>query len=229
MITTRSLLRAWGSLITAPVSSKGGRCEGVHILNLRSQAKRNAMFGGRRAMQCMVAALMRHAKSSSEPTASHRPPLLWKAMQLQSWLIQSVAQSQKKAKGWSDGIFHKSSLPHLFHFIASWFHCHKTPWKHPLLRGGGTATNRDKPFPNKIGRKVEHKLFSQTFRHLRDIPAKSRDIPQRKIGFPGFEGHTELFGPHPFTRKTPLLFLASKKNRPNRTAEPLELLYLPPP
>ena len=24
-----------------------------------------------------------------------------------------------------------------------------------------------------------------------------------KYGFPGFEGHAELFGPHPFTWKTP--------------------------
>ena len=37
----------------------------------------------------------------------------------------------------------------------------------------------------------------------RDIPAKSRDIPPKKFDFPGFEGHTELFGPHPFTWKTP--------------------------
>ena len=37
----------------------------------------------------------------------------------------------------------------------------------------------------------------------RDIPAKSRDIPLKKFDFPGFEGHTELFGPHPFVWKTP--------------------------
>ena len=36
------------------------------------------------------------------------------------------------------------------------------------------------------------------------IPAKSRDIPPKEFLFAlGFEGHTELFGPHPFTRKTP--------------------------
>ena len=35
------------------------------------------------------------------------------------------------------------------------------------------------------------------------IPAKSRDIPPKKFDFPGFEGHTELFGPHPFVWKTP--------------------------
>ena len=28
-------------------------------------------------------------------------------------------------------------------------------------------------------------------------------IPGYPFDFPGFEGHTELFGPHPFTRKTP--------------------------
>ena len=43
-------------------------------------------------------------------------------------------------------------------------------------------------------------LFSQTFRAL---PAKSREIPPKEFGFPGFEGHTDLFGPHPFTWKTP--------------------------
>ena len=36
-----------------------------------------------------------------------------------------------------------------------------------------------------------------------DIPAKSRDIPPKKFDFPGIEGHTELFGPHPFMWKTP--------------------------
>ena len=35
------------------------------------------------------------------------------------------------------------------------------------------------------------------------MPAKSRDIPPKKFDFPGFEGHLELFGPHPFTWKTP--------------------------
>ena len=38
---------------------------------------------------------------------------------------------------------------------------------------------------------------------FRDIPAKSRDIPPKKFDSLGFEGHTELFGPHPFTWKTP--------------------------
>ena len=35
------------------------------------------------------------------------------------------------------------------------------------------------------------------------MPAKSRAIPPKKFDFSGFEGHTELFGPHPFTWKTP--------------------------
>ena len=40
-------------------------------------------------------------------------------------------------------------------------------------------------------------FFLKLFGHLRDIPAKSRDIPaKKKCDFPGFEGHTELFGPH---------------------------------
>ena len=46
-------------------------------------------------------------------------------------------------------------------------------------------------------------FFLKLFGHRRDIPAKSRDIPPKKFDFPGFEGHTELFGPHPFTWKTP--------------------------
>ena len=46
-------------------------------------------------------------------------------------------------------------------------------------------------------------IFVKLFGHLQDIPAKSRDIPPKRFGFPGLEGHTELFGPHPFTWKTP--------------------------
>ena len=43
------------------------------------------------------------------------------------------------------------------------------------------------------------KLFGRPW----DIPAKSRDILPKKFDFPGFEGRIELFGPHPFTWKTP--------------------------
>ena len=46
-------------------------------------------------------------------------------------------------------------------------------------------------------------FFSKLFGHRRDVLAKSRDIPPKKFDFPGFEGHTELFGPHPFMWKTP--------------------------
>ena len=46
-------------------------------------------------------------------------------------------------------------------------------------------------------------FFLKLFGRPRDIPAKFRDIPPKKFDFPGFEGHTELFGPHPFTWKTP--------------------------
>ena len=34
---------------------------------------------------------------------------------------------------------------------------------------------------------------------------KSRDIPLKGLFSLGFKGHTELFGPHPFTWKTPTL------------------------
>ena len=48
-------------------------------------------------------------------------------------------------------------------------------------------------------------FFLKLFGRFRDIPAKSRDIPQKKFDSLGFEGHTELFGPHPFKWKTPAL------------------------
>ena len=60
------------------------------------------------------------------------------------------------------------------------------------------------PCKSNQGPKVEHKLFFlKLFGHLRDIPAKSWDILPKKFDFPGFEGQTEPFGPHPFTWKTP--------------------------
>ena len=46
-------------------------------------------------------------------------------------------------------------------------------------------------------------FFLKLFGRFRDIPAKSRDIPPKKFDSLGFEGHTELFGPHPFMWKTP--------------------------
>ena len=55
------------------------------------------------------------------------------------------------------------------------------------------------------GLKIEHKLFFlKLFGQFRDIPAKSRDIPPKMFDFPGFEGHIELFGPHPFTWEDPI-------------------------
>ena len=62
-------------------------------------------------------------------------------------------------------------------------------------------------FPT-IGFHIVDENWTQTFflklsGRFWDIPAKSRDIPPKKFDFLGFEGHTELFGPHPFTWKTP--------------------------
>ena len=42
-------------------------------------------------------------------------------------------------------------------------------------------------------------VFSQTFRAPPGYPSKILGYPAQKVCFPGFEGHTELFGPHPFT------------------------------
>ena len=64
-------------------------------------------------------------------------------------------------------------------------------------------------FPNILGanirgQKLNTNFFcSNFFGRCRDIPVKSQDIPPKKFDFPDFEGHTELFGPHPFTWKTP--------------------------
>ena len=69
----------------------------------------------------------------------------------------------------------------------------------------GTRVTSEESFSVAFrGRKIEHKLFLlKLFGRLRDILAKSRDIPPKKFDFPGFEGHTEPFGPHPFKWKTP--------------------------
>ena len=57
---------------------------------------------------------------------------------------------------------------------------------------------------NIVPTRIEPKhFFLKLFGRFRDIPAKSRDIPPKKFDSLGFEGHTELFGPHPFTWKTP--------------------------
>ena len=46
-------------------------------------------------------------------------------------------------------------------------------------------------------------FFFKLFGHFRDIPAKSRDIPPQSWFSLGFEGHTELFGPHCFRMEDP--------------------------
>ena len=51
--------------------------------------------------------------------------------------------------------------------------------------------------------RIGHKLFfSQTFRAPPGYPGKIPGYPTKKFDFHGFEGHTELFVPHPFTWKT---------------------------
>ena len=59
------------------------------------------------------------------------------------------------------------------------------------------------PLVNRRRKLNTNFLFLELFGHRRDIPARSRDIPPKKFDVPGFEGHTKLFGPHPFTWKTP--------------------------
>ena len=58
-------------------------------------------------------------------------------------------------------------------------------------------------FEKNRTRELNTNLFLKLFGHPRDIPANWRDIPPKSLVSLGFEGHTELFGPHPFTWKTP--------------------------
>ena len=60
-----------------------------------------------------------------------------------------------------------------------------------------TQEKTAKTLPNIGERKLNPNFFSQTFRAPPGYPGK------KKFDFPGFEGHTELFGPHPFVWKTP--------------------------
>ena len=55
------------------------------------------------------------------------------------------------------------------------------------------------------GRKLNTSFFLKLFGHLRDIPANIPGHPAKKSGLRGLrsEGHTDFFGPHPFTWKTP--------------------------
>ena len=55
----------------------------------------------------------------------------------------------------------------------------------------------------KQGKKNAHGGFLILFRRPPDIPPKSRDIPPKSMCSLGFEGHTELFGSHPFYVEDP--------------------------
>ena len=62
---------------------------------------------------------------------------------------------------------------------------------------------RGKRIPN-LGPKIEHKLFFlKLFGHFRDIPAKSRDIPPKKVWFPWFRGTYRTFWPPPLHVEDP--------------------------
>ena len=52
------------------------------------------------------------------------------------------------------------------------------------------------------GKKFNTNFFSQTFQAPPGYPSKISGYP-KKFDFPGFEGHTELFGTHPFSWKPP--------------------------
>ena len=49
------------------------------------------------------------------------------------------------------------------------------------------------------GRELNTTFLSQTFWAPPGYPRKSQDIPPNSLVSLRFEGHTELFGPHPFT------------------------------
>ena len=49
------------------------------------------------------------------------------------------------------------------------------------------------------GREMNASLFFSHFSGPPGYPSEIPGYPAHKFGFPGFEGHTELFGPHPFT------------------------------
>ena len=82
---------------------------------------------------------------------------------------------------------------------------------HPRKKGPDTFKNKQKKEINQkeVKKEEAHKkrvekrgsFFKAAW--VDRVPAKSRDIPPKKFAFPGFEGHTELFGPHPLTWKTP--------------------------
>ena len=70
-------------------------------------------------------------------------------------------------------------------------------------RGHATRTRKREKGMNR-GQNFKHKHFSlKLFGCPWHIPAKSRADPPKSLFSPGCEGHAELFGPHPFTWKTP--------------------------
>ena len=68
-----------------------------------------------------------------------------------------------------------------------------------LLRCGA----RSSPTANAKTGRTAH-VFTAQGGTRRGISQQNSGISRpKKFDFPGFEGHTELFGPHPFTWKTP--------------------------
>ena len=66
-----------------------------------------------------------------------------------------------------------------------------------------TSNPRNHPTWHPIGDENWTNFFSlELFGRPRD-PGKIPGYPAQKVWFPWFEGHTALFGPHPFTWKTP--------------------------
>ena len=56
---------------------------------------------------------------------------------------------------------------------------------------------------NNRERKMNKLVFLKLFGHLRDIPTKSRDIPPKKFGNPGFRGTYRTFRPPPLHVEDP--------------------------
>ena len=76
-------------------------------------------------------------------------------------------------------------------------------WKFRVGPFRGSVASRGVLKAN-YGGKIEHKLYFSNFSGTPGISQQNPGIScQKKFGFPGFEGHTELFGPHPFMWKTP--------------------------
>ena len=65
---------------------------------------------------------------------------------------------------------------------------------HPLYLDGLQNADPQETSTNVWGRELNTSFF---------FPAKFQDIPPKSLVSLGFEAHTELFGPHTFTWKTP--------------------------